>query len=415
MPFKEDQADGVREEVAQLPLDAIDVSQPELFQNDSIGHYFERLRHEAPIHYCANSRFGEYWSITRYNDIMSVDKDHATFSSERGGIQIVDFPEGLKRVNFINMDPPSHDEKRNVVSPIVAPTNLVNLRQTIHSNVNDILDNLPRNEEFDWVDLVSIELTTRMLATLFDFPFEERRMLTYWSEVASMDLRQGGAIDTEEKRIAELQSCFTTFNDLMQERAKQPAKSDLISMLAHSPMLEMEPQEFLGTLILLIIGGNDTTRNSISGGLLALQENPEEMAKLRRNPSLVKSLVPEIIRWQTPLTSMRRTTTRPVKVGAQEIPEGAKVMMWYLSGNRDDSAIEDANHFIVDRRQPRKHLSFGFGIHRCVGNRLAELQLTILWEEILARGLEVEVVGQPERTYSNAVRGFTKMSVVLSA
>ena len=401
--------------IANIPLEDIDVSQPELYQNDTIGQYFERLRKEAPVHYCADSRFGSFWSITRFDDIMAVDKDHHNFSSQKGGIQIVDFPEGMERVNFINMDPPRHDEHRKVVSPIVAPSNLANLQHMIRDRVVHILDGLPRNETFDWVDLVSIELTTCMLATLFDFPFAERRKLTWWSEVATVDLESGGPIDTEEKRLAELSDCLETFTGLLSERAKQPPKSDLISMLAHSDMVDMEPREFLGTLILLIVGGNDTTRNSISGGLLALQDNPKEFAKLRANPSLISSLVPEIIRWQTPLTSMRRTTTRPVVIRNQEIPEGEKVMMWYLSGNRDETAIPEAHRFIIDRAQPRRHLSFGFGIHRCVGNRLAELQLRILWEEILKRDLAIEVVGTPERTYSNAVHGFTTMPVRIAA
>ncbi|MEM7000379.1 MAG: cytochrome P450 [Pseudomonadota bacterium] len=404
-----------KEAVAALALEDIDVSQPELFQNDTIGLYFERLRNECPVHFCRASRFGEYWSVTRFDDIMAVDKDHARFSSERGGIQIVDFPEGMERVNFINMDPPQHDSKRKVVSPIVAPQNLINLQHTIRERVIDILDNLPRNEAFDWVDLVSIELTTRMLATLFDFPYAERRKLTWWSEVASADLASGGPIDTEEKRLAVLQECLATFTGLMRERANLPPRSDLISMMAHSDMVDMSPKEFLGTLILLIIGGNDTTRNSISGGLLALHERPAEFSKLRNNPKLVDTLVPEIIRWQTPLTSMRRTTTQAVEIGGQRIPAGAKVMMWYLSGNRDERAIQSPDEFMVDRAQPRRHLSFGFGIHRCVGNRLAEMQLRILWEEILKRDLDIEVTGTPERTYSNAVRGFTKMPVRINA
>ncbi|MBT3426381.1 MAG: cytochrome P450 [Gammaproteobacteria bacterium] len=404
----------VENQIADIPLEQIDVSQPELFQNDTVGLYFNRLRQESPVHYCPNSRFGPYWSVTRFNDIMSVDKNHHDFSSQKAGIQIIDFKAGTERVNFINMDPPIHDERRKVVTPMVAPPNLANLQDTIRQRVINILESLPRNETFDWVDLVSIELTTQMLATLFDFPFEERRKLTWWSDVASMDLTSDGPINSEQQRLAELKDCLDTFTGLLQERARKPVKNDLISMMAHSEMINMDAQEFMGTLILLIIGGNDTTRNSISGGLLALNQYPDEMRKLRSNPALVPHLIPEIIRWQTPLTSMRRTTTRAVKLGGQEIPEGEKVMMWYLSGNRDESVIPEPDRFIIDRAKPRHHLSFGFGIHRCVGNRLAELQLRILWEEILSRDLKIEVVGTPERTYSNAVRGFTKMPVRIS-
>lgn len=394
-----------------IDIDAIDVSQPEYFQNDTIGLYFKRLRNEQPIHYCADSRFGPYWSVTKFNDIMAIDKDHQNFSSDAflGGIQMTDFPKGMERANFINMDPPQHDAQRKVVSPIVAPSNLATMEGTIREHVIDILDQLPNGEVIDWVDQVSIELTTRMLATLFDFPFEQRRKLTYWSEVASADLATSDKIKTEEQRIAALGECLTTFKQLMTERANLPPKNDLISMLAHSSMVNMDDQQFLSTLILLIIGGNDTTRNSISGGLLALIENPEEFAKLRANPILVNSLVPEIIRWQTPLTHMRRTTTKEVEVGGVTIPAGAKVVMWYLSGNRDEQAIENPDQFIVDRKNPRHHLSFGFGIHRCVGNRLAEMQIRVLWEEILSRNLTFELAGEPQRTLSNVIHGINTM------
>lgn len=394
-----------------IDIDAIDVSQPEYFQNDTIGLYFKRLRNEQPIHYCADSRFGPYWSVTKFNDIMAIDKDHQNFSSDAflGGIQMTDFPKGMERANFINMDPPQHDAQRKVVSPIVAPSNLATMEGTIREHVIDILDQLPNGEVIDWVDKVSIELTTRMLATLFDFPFEQRRKLTYWSEVASADLATSDKIKTEEQRIAALGECLTTFKQLMTERANLPPKNDLISMLAHSSMVNMDDQQFLSTLILLIIGGNDTTRNSISGGLLALIENPEEFAKLRANPILVNSLVPEIIRWQTPLTHMRRTTTKEVEVGGVTIPAGAKVVMWYLSGNRDEQAIENPDQFIVDRKNPRHHLSFGFGIHRCVGNRLAEMQIRVLWEEILSRNLTFELAGEPQRTLSNVIHGINTM------
>ena len=374
-----------------IDIDAIDVSQPEYFQNDTIGLYFERLRQERPVHYCAESRFGPYWSITKFDDIMAVEKDHGNFSSDAylGGIQLTDFPKGMERSNFINMDPPEHDAQRKIVSPIVAPSNLTSMEGTIREHVIEILEQLPHGEVIDWVDKVSIELTTRMLATLFDFPFEQRRKLTYWSEVASADLRTSGEINTEAKRIEALRECLTTFKNLLIERANQPPKGDLVSMLA------------------------DTTRNSISGGLLALMKNPNELAKLRADPSLVKSLVPEIIRWQTPLTHMRRTTTREVQVRGVTIPAGEKVVMWYLSGNRDEQVIENADRFVVDRKNPRHHLSFGFGIHRCVGNRLAEMQIRILWEEILSQNLTFELMREPERTYSHVVHGFATMPVKL--
>jgi cytochrome P450 len=403
-------------EAWSIPLDRIDVSNPHLYQDDTWQPYFARLRRDDPVHYTKDGMYGSYWSVTKYKDIMQVETSQQVFSSDAmlGGVVIRDVPMDYRRPSFIAMDPPKHDEQRKVVAPIVAPMNLQNLAGTIRERAGRILDALPRGEPFDWVDRVSIELTTQMLATLFDFPFEQRRTLTWWSNVATVNTRAGTEIDSEVKRDAVLQQALAYFTKLWHERAQQPPRSDLISMLAHGEAtrdLPSRPHEFLGNLILLIVGGNDTTRNSISGGVLALNRFPDEYRKLRENPALVTSLVPEIIRYVTPVIHMRRTAVADTELGGKTIRAGDKVVMWYISGNRDADAIERPNDFIIDRARPRQHLSFGFGIHRCVGNRLAELQLTILWEEILKRFPVIEVVGEPQRSYSNVIHGITSLPV----
>ncbi len=410
-----------REDAWSTPIDRIDVSNPHLYQDDTWRPWFERLRREDPVHRCESGMYGAFWSVTRYRDIMAVDTNHKAFSSDAimGGITLRDLPMDFRRPSFISMDPPKHDEQRKIVSPIVAPTNLANLSGTIRERAGRILDNLPRGETFDWVQRVSIELTTQMLATLFDFPFEERTKLTHWSNVATVNTRAGTEIDSEDKRNEVLDKAVEYFTELWNERARQPPRSDLISMLAHGEAtrdLPSRPHEFMGNLLLLIVGGNDTTRNSISGGLLALNKYPDQYRKLRDNPALVTGMVPEIIRWQTPVIHMRRTALEDTEVAGKTIRKGDKVAMWYLSGNRDEDAIEHADDFIIDRARPRQHLSFGFGIHRCVGNRLAEMQLTILWEEILKRDWPmIEVVGEPTRGYSNILRSIGSLPVCIPA
>jgi len=399
----------------KYPLEALNPAQPGLFQRDAHWAMFKRLREEDPVHFTAESEFGPYWSVTKYSDIKYVDMHHEIYSSE-GGITIGDQDEDFQLPMFIAMDPPKHDVQRKVVAPVAGPRNLAALEPQIRQRVCNILDSLPRNETFNWVDHLSIELTTQMLATLFDFPFEDRRKLTRWSDVATA-APGTGIVETEDQRRAELIECLEYFTRLWQERAARPEPgNDLISMMAHNPATKdmlTRPMEYLGNLILLIVGGNDTTRNSLTGGVYALNQNPDQYDKLRANPDLVPNMIAEIIRWQTPLAHMRRRALVDTELGGKVIKAGDKVVMWYVSGNRDPEVFDNPDAFVIDRPNARSHMSFGFGIHRCMGNRVGEMQLRIVWEELLKRFHKVEVMGEPVRTYSAFVKGYAELPVRL--
>ncbi len=400
---------------AAMALEELDVSDPRMFQYDYWQALFARLREESPVHFQADSPAGPFWSVTRYEDIVAIECDTETFSSSPSISMLDPEPDMILRM-FIAMDPPEHDDQRRAVHHVVAPRNLQEFETLIRERTVEVLEALPEDEPFDWVQLVSRDLTTKMLATLFDYPWDERNSLTEWSDMFTSDVRlTGGEGATREVIIEHITACLQRFTELWHERKGDGKDTfDLIRMLQADPNTENmvdDPLTYMGNIMLLIVGGNDTTRNSMSGGVVFLNQFPDEMSKVRQNPDLIPSMVSEIIRYQTPLPHMRRTATRDVEFAGKRIAKGEKVVLWYVSGNYDERMIERPNDFWVDRPSVRNHLSFGAGIHRCMGNRLAEMQLRILWEEVLKRFERIELVGEPQRTCNLFIRGFTQLPV----
>jgi cytochrome P450 len=404
-----------RERAYSTPLEDFDVSDIGHFTSDTHWPWFERLRREDPVHHCEHSAFGAYWSVTKFQDIVAVDSNHEVFSSASnlGGIMIADAMEPSDSSSFIALDPPDHDAQRRVVTPTFSTAGMAAMEPLIRSRAAAILDELPVGETFDFVDKVSIELTSQMLATLFDYPFEERRNLPRISDLALSQPEPNASPEEMMARHEAFMPLVMPFMGLWDARKDGPPASDLISLLSHDPVTRKDdnPERYLGNVMLLTVAGSDTTRHSITGALMAFQDYPDAYDRLRADPALLDSAVPEIVRWQSPVAHMRRTATQDFELGGKTIKKGDRVVMWYVSGNRDDEVIADADRFIIDRERPRQHVAFGFGVHRCVGNRLAEMQLRVVWEEILKRFERIEVVGEPRRLKSNFVKGYEALPV----
>ncbi len=400
-----------------------DVSRSDIYVEDRWQPIFAEMRAKEPVNYVPESPYGAYWNVTSSKAIQHVEALPELYSSswDKGGITITEPPKDVtpeqlaerRLPMFIAMDRPEHTGQRRTVAPAFTPGEIEKFATEVRERTAATLDTLPFGEEFDWVDKVSVELTTGMLAILFGFPWEDRRLLTFWSDWAG-DVELSFARELNDTRWEIFQEMAQYFKTLWIDRMGKPPQRDLISMMIHSDaMKDMSPQTFMGNLILLIVGGNDTTRNTMSGIIHGLHSFPDQRALFESDPSVIPNAVQEIIRFQTPLAHMRRSATADTELFGHQIKKGDKLILWYISANRDEEVFDDADRVILNRENARRHLSFGYGIHRCVGARLAELQLKILMEEMHRRRMRVNVSGKVERVRANFVHGFRRMDVTL--
>ncbi len=397
-----------------IALEDLDPSELSRFADGSVHAVMKRLREQSPIHYCKDSTYGPYWSITRHRDIIEIEAVPAVYSSDtaNGGISIIDADKALQQStmeSFIAMDPPRHTAKRRTVAPAFSPSEIERLSASIRERTSELLDNLPRGEEFNWVEKVSVALTRDMLAILFDYPWEERDNLIKWSDaITSFDMIE----NQPQERMAMIFEMATRFHQLWDERSKAEPAPDLLSMMIHSDALgQMDAQEFLGNMALLIVGGNDTTRNSMSAVIAGFNQYPEEWQKVLDDESLIPNAASELIRWQSPVAHMRRTVVEDTEFRGHQFRKGDKIIMWYVSGNRDETLFEDGERVSVERDNARRHLSFGYGVHRCVGARLAELQIQVLLSEMRSRALMPKLMGEIRRAENSFISGITHLPV----
>ena len=393
----------------------------ETFINGQPFDIFKRLREEAPIYWHEESLDFEpgFWALTKHEDIVRVSKDPMTFSSAVGGHlmtmgdpEVVD-PSAVAAIigNMIGMDPPDHQIYRKMVAPSFTPKAIRTLEGDMRLKIRELLENVEGKGEFNFVTEISEQLPLWVLCEMMGIPESERpkiRDLVNNLTDASIQQDPNNAFQIWVNYM----ELFKMGRDMIEERRKSPT-DDLMSVVANTKIEggELPPELLDGFFLLMVIAGNETTRNTLTGGLMALTDNPEEREKLLKDPSLISNATDEMLRWVTSVIYFRRTATKDTNIRGQDIKAGDKVVMWYGSANRDEDIFEDGHLFRVDRDNAKKHLAFGAGEHLCLGNRLGHMQIRILFEELLDRFPNIHSTSDPVRIPSNFLAGISELKV----
>lgn len=384
---------------------------------------FKRLRHEAPIYWHEESLDFEpgFWALTKHEDIVRVSKDPLTFSSAAGGHlmsmgdpKVVD-PSAVAAIigNMIGMDPPDHQIYRKMVAPSFTPKAIRNLESDMRQKIRDLLENVEGKGEFNFVTEISEQLPLWVLCEMMGIPEPDRpKIRDLVNNLTDASIQQDP--ENSFQIWVNYMELFKMGRDMIEERRKNPT-DDLMSVVANTKVEggELPPELLDGFFLLMVIAGNETTRNTLTGGLMALTENPEERAKLLQDPTLISNATDEMLRWVTSVIYFRRTAMKDTSIRGQDIKAGDKVVMWYGSANRDEDIFPDGHLFRVQRENAKKHLAFGAGEHLCLGNRLGHMQIRILFEELLARFPNIHSTSNPVRIPSNFLAGISELKVSL--